>query len=77
MSNHNPQILSKEDKERDTSQAFAKELLRARVDDYSPDNSLPWEGREEDYYPNPDNEYTLEEAEAVVAGIRLQTKLTY
>ena len=74
MLNHNPQRVTKEDKERYKSQAFAQELLRARVDDYSPDNSLPWEGREEDYYPNPDNEYTLEEAEAIVAGIRLQTK---
>ena len=46
------------------SKAFAQELLRARVDEYSPDNSLPWEGREEDYYPNPDDEYTEEEVQA-------------
>ena len=74
MSNHNPQILSKEVKERYNSKAFAQELLRARVDDYSPDNSLPWEGREEDYYPNPDNEYTEEEVQAHIDRDRLQTK---
>ena len=74
MPNHNPQIVSKEDKERYNSKAFAQELLRARVDDYSPDNSLPWEGREEDYYPNPDDEYTEEEVQAHIDRARLQTK---
>ena len=43
MSNHNKQIVSKEDKEEYNSKDFAQELLRARVDNYSPDNSLPWE----------------------------------
>jgi len=43
MPNHNKQIVSKEDKEEYNSKAYAQELLRARVDDYSQDNSLPWE----------------------------------
>jgi len=73
MPNHNKQIVSKE-KEEFTSKDFAQELLRARVDDYSPDNSLPWEGREEDYYPNPDDEYTEEEVQAHIDRNRLQTK---
>ena len=42
MPNHNKQIVSKEDKEEYNSKALAQ-LLRASVDDYSPDNSLPWE----------------------------------
>ena len=74
MPNHNKQIVSKEDKEEYNSKAYAQELLRARVDDYSPDNSLPWEGREEDYYPNPDNEYTEEEVQAHIDRDRLETK---
>ena len=81
MSNHNQQILSKEDTERDTSKAFAKAtaLLRASIEAFNPDNSLPWERREqyidpEDYYPNPDDEYTEEEVQAHIDRDRLQTK---
>ena len=42
MPNHNKQIVSKEDKEEYNSKAIAQ-LFRARVDNYSQDNSLPWE----------------------------------
>jgi len=73
MSNHNEQIVSKV-KEEFTSKDFAQELLRARVDDYSPDGSLPWEEREEDYYPNPDDEYTEEEVQTHIDRNRQETE---
>jgi len=50
MPNHNKPTVSSEKED------FAQEILRAREDDYSPGGSLSWEGREEDYYPNSDNE---------------------
>ena len=73
MPNHDKQIESKE-REEFTSKDFAQELLRARVDDYSPDGSLPWEGREEDYYPNPDDEYTEEEVQTHIDRNRQETE---
>ena len=60
--NNKPAVSSKE--EEFTSEDFAQELLRSREDDYSPDVSLPWEGREEDYYSDPD-QYTVEEVQAI------------
>jgi len=61
MSNHNKQIISKEDKEEYNSKAFAQELLRARVDEPRQFASLG--GREEDYYPTPDPKWKLYIAE--------------
>ena len=75
MSNHNQQILSKEDTERDTSKAFAKAtaLLRASIEAFNPDNSLPWERREQYIDPNPENEYTEEEVQEHIDSYRLFT----
>ena len=73
MTNHNKPTVSSE-KEEFTSEDFAEELLRAREDDYSPDGSLPWEGREEDYCPNPDNEYSEEEVKAIIDENRQETE---
>ena len=73
MLNHNKPTISRE-KEEYTSEDFAQELLRASEYDYSPDGSLPWEGREEEYYPNPDNEYTEEEVKAIIDPNRQETE---
>ena len=73
MLNHNKPTISRE-KEEYTSEDFAQELLRASEYDYSPDGSLPWEGREEEYYPNPDNEYTEEEVKAIIDANRQETE---
>ena len=75
MSNHKQQILSIEDTGIDTLKAFTKAQaeLRASIQAFNPDNSLPWERREQ--YIDPPilaNIYTEEEAEAEAAAYRLQ-----
>jgi len=74
MSNHKQQILSKEDTEIDTSKAFAKAQaqLRASIQAFNPDNSLPWERREQYIDPPiPENDYTEEEVQEHIDSYRL------
>ena len=69
MPNNNKSAVSREE-EFAPDQDFAQELLRAREIDYSPDGSLPWEGRKEDYYSDLDK-YSEEEVQELIDDYQL------